>query len=512
MKSKKNKTSIAALIATSFALLSQPTIASTPTSNQIIDDYGGVIITNNKFNNTGNGAVLIGKDVGNKAASDAVTIGSQALTSGAGCITMGHDARNGGAQSILIGTNSSIGTTLRYPSKKGPKDMDFVLVPHNLVIGNEIHTNYADASNTLIGHFAKVNGSYSATLGNNTEVGEHGTSLGYGAKTSSKGGVALGMFSQSNRNSEAFGYNPGTNESYENNLELVLSKEEFNRLQNIENRLKEAKDQVDAQKLLVQEKKSEVEKIIATFDKVEYTSDGGVSKVSDPEKNQQWHYALDEATGKKYYSELYKPISNAEKEFRNERTKLEQAERSLQVIENERNEILKDLKSTTGAVSVGNENTKRQITNLAPGSENTDAVNVRQLKDLAEAHEKLIEQSNEQVEQELAQMNDNINDRIQEVSSNTDNRFNTLDQRMNRLDKKMEKGLASQAALNGLFQPYSVGSHNLTMAVGGYKSQQAIAIGTGYRFNRKFAVKAGIAAPTSGFNAASYNVGMNIEW
>ena len=88
-------------------------------------------------------------------------------------------------------------------------------------------------------------------------------------------------------------------------------------------------------------------------------------------------------------------------------------------------------------------------------------------------------------------------------------RLDHLDNRVNKLDKDLKRGLATQAALTGLFQPYTVGKANVTAAVGGYKSQTAVAIGTGYRYNKHVATKAGVAFTQGG---AAYNVGVNFEW
>ena len=88
-------------------------------------------------------------------------------------------------------------------------------------------------------------------------------------------------------------------------------------------------------------------------------------------------------------------------------------------------------------------------------------------------------------------------------------RLDHLDNRVNKLDKDLKRGLAAQAALTGLFQPYTVGKANFTAAVGGYKSQTAVAIGTGYRYNKHVATKAGVAFTQGG---AAYNVGVNFEW
>ena len=90
-------------------------------------------------------------------------------------------------------------------------------------------------------------------------------------------------------------------------------------------------------------------------------------------------------------------------------------------------------------------------------------------------------------------------------------RIDQLDSRVNDLDKEVKNGLASQAALSGLFQPYNVGKVNMSAAVGGYKSKTALAVGTGYRFNENIAAKAGVSFSANG-GGASYNAGINFEW
>lgn len=111
---------------------------------------------------------------------------------------------------------------------------------------------------------------------------------------------------------------------------------------------------------------------------------------------------------------------------------------------------------------------------------------------------------------EVAQIN-RSNAQLEQRVTNNSARIDQLDKRVNKLDKKLERGLASQAALSGLFQPYNVGKVNVTAAVGGYKSKTAVAVGAGYRFNDKLAAKAGVSFSTGG-GAASYNVGINYEF
>ena len=102
-----------------------------------------------------------------------------------------------------------------------------------------------------------------------------------------------------------------------------------------------------------------------------------------------------------------------------------------------------------------------------------------------------------------------INKLRTDVNTHT-KRLDHLDNRVNKLDKDLKRGLASQAALTGLFQPYTVGKANFTAAVGGYKSQTAVAVGTGYRYNQNIATKAGVAFTQGG--GVTYNAGVNFEW
>ena len=93
-----------------------------------------------------------------------------------------------------------------------------------------------------------------------------------------------------------------------------------------------------------------------------------------------------------------------------------------------------------------------------------------------------------------------------------DTKVNAFDGRITALDSKVENGMAAQAALSGLFQPYSVGKFNATAALGGYGSKSAVAIGAGYRVNPNLAIKAGAAINTSGDKKGSYNIGVNYEF
>ncbi|AKD37462.1 ubiquitous surface protein A2H [Pasteurella multocida subsp. multocida OH4807] len=87
----------------------------------------------------------------------------------------------------------------------------------------------------------------------------------------------------------------------------------------------------------------------------------------------------------------------------------------------------------------------------------------------------------------------------------------TINQQLSDLNKSVKNGLATQSALNGLFQPYNIGKMNVSAALGGYKSHNALAVGAGFRFNKNVAAKAGISSSFDG-SALSYNMGVNYEF
>ena len=95
-----------------------------------------------------------------------------------------------------------------------------------------------------------------------------------------------------------------------------------------------------------------------------------------------------------------------------------------------------------------------------------------------------------------------------------ENRANVagLNTRIDSLGREIKNGLSTQAALNGLFQPYNVGKLNISAAVGGYRDKTALAVGSGFRFNEKFAMKAGVAVNANGGGGMAYNVGANFEF
>lgn len=112
---------------------------------------------------------------------------------------------------------------------------------------------------------------------------------------------------------------------------------------------------------------------------------------------------------------------------------------------------------------------------------------------------------------EVQTLNTRVDALQNQSSADMSARLDQLESAVANTQKDLERGLASQAALTGLFQPYNVGKVNISAALGGYGSSTAVAVGTGYRLDEKFAAKAGVSFNTKG-GKASYNIGVNYEF
>lgn len=110
----------------------------------------------------------------------------------------------------------------------------------------------------------------------------------------------------------------------------------------------------------------------------------------------------------------------------------------------------------------------------------------------------------------------NINNISVRISSNTkaivENKMaiNENQSRINHLDKREARHMAQLSALAGLFQPYEIGQFYVTGAVGQYRNNTGIALGSGYRLNRNVAFKVGVSMSTQKQDDAAYNAGVYI--
>nr|WP_078059761.1 YadA-like family protein [Xanthomonas massiliensis] len=138
------------------------------------------------------------------------------------------------------------------------------------------------------------------------------------------------------------------------------------------------------------------------------------------------------------------------------------------------------------SVSVGSEGNYRQVTNIAAGTADNDAVNVQQMN------------------QGLAG--------LQDWSKNyTDQRFSQINRDINRVDNRAMAGVASAMAVAGLPQAYLPGHSMASAAVGGYNGEAGMAVGiSGVSEGGRWIYKLSGTTNTRGDGGVS--VGLGIQW
>ena len=277
----------------------------------------------------------------------AIAIGDTTKASGAGSVVLGNRAEADSTFGIAIGTytkglgSSSIGiggeteATGNWSMAVGRKaiasaDLSTSVGPYSNVTSEKSTAvgSWASAEDgkyaTAVGYYARTRAGSSVALGSySTASGGASMALGYDSAANINTGVALGAFSVANRGSKVEGYNvDGLTFASDAEMAAYLGKAEA---------YQAATEDFNAKLAVYNNKKAALE--------------------ADPNNEQ----------------------------LKNE---FAEAEAATQASFEARNAIIGAYRSSLGAISVGSDVDTRQITNVAAGSEDTDAVNVAQLKAL----------------------------------------------------------------------------------------------------------------------------------
>ena len=306
--------------------------------------------TENKLNDgaTGDNSIAIGPKTKVTAAS-AVAIGSQSEISNSNFASAyGATSKvTGSEQGTAIGygaivDNSLFGTALGTRANVTNSIQGTAVGQSANVSGSNYGISLGTFSKVInsdsgiaIGSMANVNNAtYGMAIGINSSVtNQGGTALGYGTSVTEKSGVALGLGAMANRSGEVYGYSPdGVTFADDASVAAYMGKTAEFELANQD---------------YVEKVKTFQEKLAA------YQQDPRNPDVIN----------------------AYVAAANAMTESFEKRTG-----------------IIAAYKSSYGAVSVGGSGATRQIINVAAGSEDTDAVNLAQLKTvetIAKAHTEL---------------------------------------------------------------------------------------------------------------------------
>lgn len=189
--------------------------------------------------------------------------------------------------------------------------------------------------------------------------------------------------------------------------------------------------------------------------------------------------------------------------------------------------VLATVKGDLAAVSVGNATATRQIIHVAAGSEDSDAVNVAQLKSVSakvenitnehkhitnkvenitqQHHQHVYEtkqyfvyndQRVNQIQHQVVQQNQIIQAQEQKIEQAYEAIAGVSQLVYNHSDE-MKAGIAGATALSFIQRPDLPGKSMISLGIGGYKNQQALAIGFASNSdNDKFSIKAGVSLNT----------------
>ncbi len=104
------------------------------------------------------------------------------------------------------------------------------------------------------------------------------------------------------------------------------------------------------------------------------------------------------------------------------------------------------------SVSVGSVGNERQLTNVAAGTQGTDAVN-------------------------LDQLNHSMSNVTNDANAYTDQRYSALKEDLKKQDSTLSAGIAGAMAMASLTQPYTPGASMATIGAASYRGQSALSVG-----------------------------------
>ena len=186
-------------------------------------------------------------------------------------------------------------------------------------------------------------------------------------------------------------------------------------------------------------------------------------------------------------------------------------------------------------ISVGSSTNQRRITNVAAGKNDTDAVNVAQLKSSEAGGVRYdtkadgsIDYSNitlgggnggtTRISNVSAGVNNNdavnyaqLKQSVQETKQYTDQRMVEMDNKLSKTESKLSGGIASAMAMTGLPQAYTPGASMASIGGGTYNGQSAVALGVSMvSANGRWVYK--LQGSTNSQGEYSAALGAGIQW
>ena len=279
-------------------------------------------------------AIALG-DFANASGIGSTAVGDYAIASSHSTVAVGSDANATGKESIAIG-HTAKGTGYQATSV-GSESTASGINALSVGFGSSAKGQFGGA----FGSAAAADGDFATAAGYGANAtANSATALGENSTASIEGGVALGSYSKTNVNSGVLGYDPS--------------------------------DKITTQEILLGDNKT-------TYDNLQNeiaTAQTNVSTLAQQILDLQTEYETADDTRR---TEIVNEIKSLNTQFLAARSDLQDKESAA-------NKLVSTWQATGAAVSVGNSETglTRQITNVAAGSEDTDAVNVAQLTSLSD--------------------------------------------------------------------------------------------------------------------------------
>lgn len=283
---------------------------------------------------------------------------------GDNAIAIGLRTISAGTNSIAIGTDAEAG---KYETNEGN---EIISGFGEVAIGN--YARATGLGSTAIGEESLASGDYSTAIGNyaRTEK-EGGVALGEGSHVVSEYSVALGAASVSVRDKGMFGYDPLTDKVKELSNISTYDEKSYNEAKSEAERLN------NERKVLRDIRNAKREE----RDKMYKEIDDHYKELAEMDPNDPNRETINASINEK--REKAEKLQIEINKLQEQRAELKE---KRNIKRGEYNNQVSTWQSTLGEVSIGDKvnGYTRQITGVAVGTEDTDAVNVAQLKALME--------------------------------------------------------------------------------------------------------------------------------
>lgn len=524
-------------------------------TNTIKDSHSNIVVGNMSAVKKGEikteSNVAVGNQISINGGEDSVALGTGAeIKNTKGAVSLGGFSYVGDLSNEYVIDKASNGVYKKITKKDdGGYDIDF----KSSNVGEDLlKLNGKAYAAMALGYVASAHNEGASSLGTySTAIGKGSTAIGRLSASIEDESVALGSLSVADRKKGVIGKSAiniiSGQESTEDDMYKAASIDKI-KYEKLDEEIKKLKDEVvelQSNQTVSSEKQEELkvlEEEVKNLEAQKEKEEISLEKVKKRYKDLNMDFDENGVLNKL----LTENIKKYEKELKDAQEKLEQFKKDnvdktvIAQIENKNNEIsvkrkeieemdskLIAWKSTLGAVSLGVQGHKtRQLTNLAAGSELTDAVNLAQLKSVMSLPVRFYKDNEVKAETKLSDINFELAEGLKAEKKEDGRVLIGLDSKglenneavvkiresVNSLSHDVKNSGAMSAALAGLgtVAAQTGRADQLLFSLGTYKGSQAIALGFTKHVNDNIVVS---LAMSKGFSKGSGFMGnLGFSW